>query len=95
MDRDQIKGRWMQIKGEVKKLYGKLTDDDFKQAEGDLDILTGKIVQQYGEAKDKVRAKLEQIINRIVATPLPTGGSQPMQPPKMPKTEEEKKRDVA
>ena len=94
MDRDQIKGKWMQIKGEVKKQWGKLTDDDLKVAEGDLEILAGKIVQRTGEAKDKVKAKLDQIVNSIIKTTAqPMGGTSPAQPPEMPK--DEPKRDVA
>ena len=28
MNADQFKGKWMQFKGELKKQYGKFTDDD-------------------------------------------------------------------
>jgi uncharacterized protein YjbJ (UPF0337 family) len=89
MNRDQIKGKWIEIKGEVKKLYGKLTDDDFKQTEGDLEALYGRIMQRYGETKDVVKAKIEAIVNRLMQ---PVGG---VNPAKMQKPGEEKKRDVA
>ena len=28
MNADQLKGKWMQFKGELKQQYGKFTDDD-------------------------------------------------------------------
>jgi len=31
---DQLKGKWLQFKGEVKKQWGKLIDDDLRQIEG-------------------------------------------------------------
>ena len=36
MNTDQFKGKWVQFKGEVKKQWGKLTDDDLMQGEGVL-----------------------------------------------------------
>ena len=37
MNKDQFKGSWRQFKGELKKTWGKLTDDDLLEAEGDYD----------------------------------------------------------
>jgi len=31
MNADQLIGKWMQFKGELKQQYGKFTDDDLKQ----------------------------------------------------------------
>ena len=42
MNADQFKGKWMQFKGELKKQYGKFTDDDLKQIEGSYDKFVGK-----------------------------------------------------
>ena len=42
MNADQLKGRWMQFKGELKQQYGKFTDDDLQQIEGDYDKFVGK-----------------------------------------------------
>ena len=35
MNSDILKGKWNQIKGDVKKSFGKLTDDDMLVIEGD------------------------------------------------------------
>ena len=43
MDSDVLKGKWNQITGEVKSRWGKLTDDDLLEAEGDREKLAGKI----------------------------------------------------
>ncbi|TIT28983.1 MAG: CsbD family protein, partial [Mesorhizobium sp.] len=34
MNWDQIKGKWMQVKGKAKEQWGDLTDDDLDRIEG-------------------------------------------------------------
>ncbi len=59
MNADQLKGKWMQFKGELKQQYGKFTDDALKQIEGmDLTII-GKVQERWGDKKD-VRMKGEE-----------------------------------
>ena len=52
MNQDIVKGSWLQIKGDVKKFFGKLTDDDMLQVEGNRDKIVGKLQERYGLAKD-------------------------------------------
>ncbi len=54
MNSDQFKGKWVQFKGEVKKQWGKLTDDDLTQIEGDYDKFVGRIQERYGDKKEEV-----------------------------------------
>jgi uncharacterized protein YjbJ (UPF0337 family) len=60
MNRDQIKGQWNQFKGELKKQWGNLTDDDLLQIEGDYNKLTGKIQERYGDKKEEVGRWVDQ-----------------------------------
>lgn len=60
MDSDRIKGKWNQIKGDVKRKWGQVTDDDLVQAEGNMDKLIGMIQQRTGEQRDAIRRWLEQ-----------------------------------
>jgi len=34
MNKQQIKGRWNQLKGEIRQKWGEMTDDDFLKTEG-------------------------------------------------------------
>ena len=54
MNKDQFKGAWSQFKGELKKQWGKLTDDDLMQIEGDYDKFVGTVQQKYGDKKEEV-----------------------------------------
>jgi uncharacterized protein YjbJ (UPF0337 family) len=54
MDTLQLKGRWNEIKGKLKKSYASLTDDDLLYEEGKEDRLIGKIQQKLGKTRDEV-----------------------------------------
>jgi uncharacterized protein YjbJ (UPF0337 family) len=54
MNRHQFKGSWQQLKGELKKKWGKLTDDDLLEAEGDYDKFLGVVQKRYGDQKEEV-----------------------------------------
>jgi len=54
MNKDHFKGYWTQFKGELKKQWGKFTDDDLMQIEGDYDKFNGKLQERYADRKDDV-----------------------------------------
>jgi uncharacterized protein YjbJ (UPF0337 family) len=57
MNKDIIKGKWNQVKGRLKTQWGKLTDDDVKQIEGNLDIAAGRLQERYGYTKEEAEKK--------------------------------------
>jgi uncharacterized protein YjbJ (UPF0337 family) len=60
MDKDRIKGKIEQVKGEVKERVGGATKDRSTQAEGILEKKKGEIREGYGEAKDEMRKERER-----------------------------------
>jgi uncharacterized protein YjbJ (UPF0337 family) len=52
MNWEETKGRWNQMKGTVKKQWGKLTDDDLTVIAGQRDQLVSRIQERYGIAKE-------------------------------------------
>lgn len=61
MNKDTVKGEWKQLSGKIKQKWGELTDDDLKQAEGDHEVLFGKLQEKYGIAKDKAKEQLKDL----------------------------------
>jgi uncharacterized protein YjbJ (UPF0337 family) len=61
MNRDQVKGKWEQFKGTAKLVWGDLTDDDFKEAEGSVEKLYGVIQEKFGDTKEVIKAKLDKL----------------------------------
>jgi uncharacterized protein YjbJ (UPF0337 family) len=60
MNTDQLKGKWMQFKGDLKQQWGKFTDDDLQQIEGNYDKFVGKVQERYGEKKDELMKWADQ-----------------------------------
>ena len=53
MNWDQIQGKWLEMKGQVKQRWGKLTDSDFTVINGKRDVLAGKVQELYGKTKEQ------------------------------------------
>ena len=51
-------GRWDQLKGQVKRTWGDLTDDDLDVAEGNYDELIGRIKERTGESAEEIESRL-------------------------------------
>ncbi len=52
MQAEQLKGQWTQFKGELKQQWGKFSDQDLQQIEGNYDKFVGKVQELYGDKKD-------------------------------------------
>jgi uncharacterized protein YjbJ (UPF0337 family) len=59
MNDDKLKGQWKQLHGKLKAKWGKLTDDDLKVADGNVEYLTGKLQERYGIARDEARKQVD------------------------------------
>ena len=64
MNATSLKGMWNQVKGEAKIQWGKLTDDDLDQVEGNADKLMGKIQERYGYERDRAEREVSQFWSR-------------------------------
>lgn len=62
MNDDVFKGKWLQLKGQIKEKWGQLTDDELDQAGGQRDQIVGRIQERYGLAKDDVNRELDALI---------------------------------
>jgi uncharacterized protein YjbJ (UPF0337 family) len=60
MEWNQIEGRWKEVKGHIKKQWGKLTDDDFIEIAGKKDELVGRLQQKYGYTRERAEREIEK-----------------------------------
>ena len=60
MNTDILKGKWKQLKGSVRKLWGELTDDEVDQIEGDAERLVGKVQERYGRSREQAEAEVDR-----------------------------------
>jgi uncharacterized protein YjbJ (UPF0337 family) len=59
MNWDQIEGKWTQIRGEIRRKWGRLTDHDLEVIAGSKDKFVGRIQERYGIAKEKAQQQLD------------------------------------
>ena len=64
MNTDILRGKWNQLKGEVKSQWGKLTDDDLDRVEGDTDKLIGRLQERYGYAREQAQREVDDFLRR-------------------------------
>jgi uncharacterized protein YjbJ (UPF0337 family) len=60
MNKAQFQAYWNQIAGKIQKQWGKLTDDDLQESNGNWRILSGKIQERYGTTKEEADKQIEQ-----------------------------------
>lgn len=60
MNKDTLEGNWKQVKGEVQKQWGKLTNDSLDEIEGNRVKLSGKIQEAYGVARDEADRQIDE-----------------------------------
>lgn len=61
MDKLEIKGKWNQIKGGLKKKYADLTDDDLQYAEGQEDQLLGRLQEKTGKSREELTKEINSM----------------------------------
>ena len=60
MNAEQIKGQWKQIKGEIRKQWGKLTKDEVERIAGEKDVLVGTLQEKYGITKEEAEKQVKK-----------------------------------
>ncbi len=59
MNKEQAQGKAEQLKGSIKKTWGKLTDNDVMLFEGKRDQFLGKLKEHYGLSKEDAEKKIK------------------------------------
>lgn len=64
MNPEELKGKWNQLKGQLREKWAKLTADDWEQLQGDKEKLIGKIQERYGISKEQAQRELHEFLNK-------------------------------
>jgi uncharacterized protein YjbJ (UPF0337 family) len=63
VNKDILKGKWLQVKGDVRNWWGKLTDDDVDQIQGDSERFIGKLQERYGYGREQAESEVDNFLN--------------------------------
>ena len=53
MNKGEFEGKWMQLRGQVREWWGKLTDDDLDKVAGKFDNFIGVLQEKYGYTRER------------------------------------------
>lgn len=66
MNSDTLQGKWKQLRGTIKETFGKLTDDDLLQADGNADKMMGALQERYGYTKAQAETQWNKFTQQQV-----------------------------
>jgi len=58
MNEQVLKGRWTELKGKAKEKWGRLSNDELEQIDGNVDQLIGALQQRYGLVQEEARKEV-------------------------------------
>lgn len=61
---DIIRGKWNQIKGDMRIQWSKLTDDDMERIGGNKDKLVGTLQERYGWDKEHAEREADSFMSK-------------------------------
>lgn len=64
MNSDILKGKWNQVKGNIKQQWGNLTDNDVAKIEGNYDEFVGVLQERYGYSRERAEREVDEYLNR-------------------------------
>jgi len=65
MNNDIFKGKWKEMRGQIKEWWGKLTDDELEQAAGNAEQIVGLLQQKYGYTRERAEDEFNRRLNDV------------------------------
>lgn len=65
INHDVMAGKWKQVRGMVKRWWGKLTDNDLNRISGRYEELVGLIQERYGHTRDQAEKEVARFMEQL------------------------------
>lgn len=63
LNQEQIMGKWNEIKGGVRNLWGNITEEELDNVKGDIQSLSGIVQNKNSESKESIKKKLQTLMD--------------------------------
>jgi uncharacterized protein YjbJ (UPF0337 family) len=65
---NEFEGKWKQFRGEIRRKWGKLTDDDFDQVKGSWERFVGRLQERYGKSQADADREAKSFFDSLSGT---------------------------
>lgn len=65
LNQNILKGKWKELKGEFRKAWGNITDDEYERFHGDADGVAGLVQKKCGLSQEEARRKINDIVAKF------------------------------
>jgi len=62
MNGDVLQGKWKELRGQIQKQWGDLTDNDLDRIKGTRTEFEGLLQQRYGYTKDRAQTEVDKFL---------------------------------
>jgi uncharacterized protein YjbJ (UPF0337 family) len=62
MNGDVMQGKWKQLRGQIQKQWGDLTDSDLDRIKGTRTEFEGLLQERYGYTKDRAQTEVDNFL---------------------------------
>ena len=67
MNEDIMRGKWEQVRGELKKWWERLNDDDLQRIDGSSDELARLLQERYGYSQQEALFQIDEFLEKTEA----------------------------
>ncbi len=64
----ELAGSWNELKGQIRRKWGQLTEDELEEAKGNVDQLVGRIQQKTGRTRAEIEGFLSEAYSSSMGT---------------------------
>ncbi|MBO9668349.1 MAG: CsbD family protein [Bdellovibrio sp.] len=64
MNKDIVQGKWKEIKGDLRKAWGNITEDELEKTKGNVTAIAGVLQQKYGFAKEEATEMVSRVVEK-------------------------------
>lgn len=62
---NQFEGNWTELKGKIRKAWGKLTDDEIEETKGRWEELKGRLQKKYGYTVERAQDEIDKFRSNL------------------------------
>lgn len=60
MNMDIAEGKWKQLKGDIQRKWGEITDGDLEEIKGNREKFVGVMQEKYGKNREQAEREFDQ-----------------------------------